>query len=64
MARKKNTGDNGEEQKFEAPGTVTKTTEGSHELIHYGDGTARERPIVNASGQYPPRPDADEGERE
>lgn len=43
-----------------AVGAITRTSEGSHELVSYGDGTARERPIVNASGQYPPRPERDE----
>lgn len=72
MARKKADDANAQNRKNggaddEAPpaGAESITAEGSHRSISNGDGTARQVPIVNASGEYPPRPgDSDKRESE
>ncbi len=48
-----------DEEKTAVPpvGEETVTAEGSHRSISNGDGTARQVPIVNANGEYPPRPE-------
>lgn len=61
MAKKKQNGGDADAQQNSYPkvGEESVTTEGSHRSISNGDGTARQVPIVNTNGEYPPRP-ADE----
>jgi len=60
MARKKDNGGtataNDEVQAPPPVGEESVTSEGSHRSISNGDGTARQVPIINANGEYPPRP--------